>query len=189
MLHPRALLRFAVLAALAALPLAGGGCDRPDDQPALRADLLAAIRSYDTRLEELARRADAVDLRRRALPHDTLDSAPAEHALAQARSAIGDRRGYLTSVRARLAGPGPASSAELQRLLAELRRRLDDGATEAIADLDAAESWVAVAEQQRRQAAPPAAAPAAEPESDPEPAGRSGARRSPPTDSSGAPIR
>lgn len=176
--RPRFLLRFVALAALAWL--AAAGCDKPNDQPVLQQTALATARIYDRRLDELQERADNLERRFRALPGGTLDSAPAEHRFSQARAAIGDRRGYLTGVRARLADK-PGSVGELHALLDEMRVRLDDGVREASDDLAAVESWIATAPLRPRAGAqptpePPAPAP---PRSD------DGAQ----TDSSGAPIR
>jgi hypothetical protein len=170
----RCLVPLALLAALA--------CDRPNDQPRLQAELVATARDYDSRLDELKLRGEAIDRRRLALPHDTLNSAAAEHSLGHARTVIEDQRGYLRTVRARLRDLRPGALAETRALLDELRHRLDDGVTEATAELAAVESWVAIAEQQQRPGAPP-------PEPPPEPARPAGADRARETDASGTPIR
>jgi hypothetical protein len=177
-----------VLVVLAGLGLAAApGCDRPDDRPALQQEVLATAKEYDRRLDELAERADELDHRLASRPHDpphaTLDRAAAEHHLARARSAIQDRRGYLTAVRARLGKPG--SVPELHALVDEMRARLGDGVVEATADLAAVEGWIAAAAQAERGGAQPPAAdpePPAPPESESEDA-------APETDRSGAPIR
>jgi ABC-type transporter Mla subunit MlaD len=174
--------RITALAALAALGLgAGPGCDKPDDRPALQQEVLATAGQYDRRLDQLAERADELAHRlagRRAL-RATLDRAAAEHRLAQARSVIEDRRGYLTSARARLRPPG--SVAELHALVGEMHVRLSDGVVEATADLAAVEGWLAAAAQAERAGAQGAPAePEPEPESPPP---------APETDRSGAPIR
>jgi hypothetical protein len=190
--RPRFLVRLVALAVLAGLLAAVSGCDKPNDQPLLQQEVLATAKDYDRRLDELARRADDIDHRRQALRRATLDSASAEHRLAQARSAIEDRRGYLEAVRARLAGK-PGSVTELRGLLDEMRARLDDGVLEANDDLAAVESWIATAAQsQRADAQPPA------PEPEPPAPVRSTAPAAPTagsddgapeTDSPGAPIR
>jgi len=143
--RPRLLVRLVALAALAWLAAAGPGCDRPSDQPVLHQEALATARDYERRLDDLQQRADEIDHRRQALGRATLDGAAAEHRLAQARSAIEDRRGYLKGVRARLAGGKPGSVAELHGLLGEMRARLDDGILEAGEDLAAVDSWLAAA--------------------------------------------
>lgn len=185
--RPRLLVRLAVLAALAAA--AGPGCDRPDDRPALQQEALATAKDHDRRLDQLAERADELarrlDHHRRELPHATLSSAAAEHALAQARSAIQDRRGYLTGVRARLGKPG--SVPELHALLDEMRVRLSDGLVEATTELAAVDSWLAAQAQAERAGAHPLAA-----EPDPAaalPSGSGSDNGAPETDRSGAPIR
>jgi hypothetical protein len=161
--------------------LAGSGCDRPNDQPALQQEALAIARDYDRRLDELEERAKDIEGRLRTLPGGTLDSAPAEHRFSQARAAIGDRRGYLTGVRARLAGKS-FSVPELHALLDEMRARLDDGVREASDDLAAVESWIATAPLRPRADAQPTP----EPPAPPPPGSDDGA---PETDRSGAPIR
>lgn len=165
------------LAWLAAVP----GCDKPNDQPALQQEVLAIARDYDHRLDALQERADDIELRLRALPGGTLDSAPAEHRFSQARAAIGDRRGYLTGVRARLADK-PRSVGELHALLDEMRARLDDGVRGASDDLAAVESWIATAPLRPRADAQPTPEP-------PAPAHPGSDNGAPETDSSGAPIR
>jgi len=141
----------------------------------MRDEVLATAARFDARFDELRHRAEAVELRRAALPHDTLASASADHSLGQARSVIEDERGYLTTARARL--QKPSTRAELLRLLDEMRSRLEDGITEAGAELSAVESWVAIAT--RGGAPAPPAPPPPEPVDD----------RAPETDRSGAPIR
>jgi hypothetical protein len=183
--RPRLLVRLAVLAALGVA--AGPGCDRPDDRPALQQEALATAKDHDRRLDQLADRADELARRmerhRRELPHATLSSAAAEHSLAQARSAIQDRRGYLTGVRARLGKPG--SVPELHALLDEMRARLSGGLVEATSDLAAVDSWLAAQAQAERAGAHPLAA---EPDPPP-PLSGSGSDDAPETDRSGAPIR
>ena len=187
--RPRPLVRAVALAALAWLGLAaaGPGCDRPSDQPVLQREALATAKDYERRLDDLEQRADEIDHRRQALGRATLDSAAAEHRLAQARSAIEDRRGYLRSVRARLAGK-PGSVAELHGLLGEMRARLDDGILEAGDDLAAVASWLATAARPRAGARP---APDPEPPGAAATAGQTAGsgEDAPETDSSGAPIR
>jgi len=151
-----------------------GACETPPDEPHMRDEALALAARYDERLDELKHRAEAVEQRRAPLPHDTLASASADRDLAQAHSVIEDQRGYLRTVRSRL--QKPSTRAELRRLLDEMRGRLEDGVTEAIADLSAVESWIAIA---TRTGAPGAPRPPPEPVDD----------RAPETDRSGAPIR
>jgi hypothetical protein len=180
--RPRFLVRLVALAVLAWLAAAAApGCDKPNDQPALQQEALATAKDYDRRLDALQERADDLERRLRALPGGTLDSAPAEHRFSQARAAIGDRRGYLTGVRARLADK-PGSIGELHALLDEMHARLDDGIREASDDLAAVESWIATAPLRPRADAQPTP----EPPPPPAPGTDDGA---PETDRSGAPIR
>ncbi len=187
--RPRFLVRLAALAWLG-LATASPGCDKPDDQPVLHQELLATAKDYDRRLDELADRADEIDRRlarrRQELPRVTLDGAAAEHRLAQARSVIADRRGYLTGVRARLTGGTPGSVPELHGLLDEMRARLSDGLLEATADLAAVEGWLAARAQRERAGAQP---PAADSEPAPATSAPGSEDDAPETDSSGAPIR
>jgi hypothetical protein len=184
--RPRLPVRLAALAWLG-LAAAVGGCDRPDDRPVLRQEALVTARDYEHRLDDLQQRTDEIDHRREALRRATLDSAAAEHRLAQARSAIGDRRSYLKGVRARLASK-PGSVAELHGLLDEMRARLDGGILEAGDDLAAVESWLATAAHAQRAGAQPPA-PDPEPPAAPGPAARAGSDEGTETDRSGAPIR
>jgi hypothetical protein len=159
-----------VFAALAA-------CETPQDEPRMRDEALATAASFDVRFDELQHRADEVEHRRAALPHDTLAGASADHSLGRARSVIEDQRGYLRTVRAQL--PKSSPRAELQRLIGEMRRRLEDGVTEAGAELSAVESWVAITTRDGAPGAPRPPPPPPEPVDD----------RAPETDRSGAPIR
>ena len=167
------------LALLAGLGLAAAGCDTPSDLPVLQQEVLATAKDYDRRLDDLQQRADDLDRRCRAMPHDALDAAAAEHDLGQARSVIEDRRGYLRGARTRIAGPS-ATVPALHALLGDLRARLDRGIVEATADLGAVEGWLAGAAQRPRAGAQPPAT---------EPPGPEVDDSAPETDRTGAPIR
>lgn len=167
----------APLAALALVTVLAA-CESPRDEPRMRDEILATAARQDARFDELRHRAEDVEQRRAALPHDSLASASADHSLSQARSVIEDERGYLRTLRTRL--QKPSTRAELQQLLDEMHRRFEDAVTEAVAELSAVESWVALAAQSPAPAAQPP-----EPQEPPEPVDD----RAPETDRSGAPIR
>ena len=130
-----------------------GACETPPDEPRIRDEALALAARFDARFDDLRHRAEAVEQRRAALPHDTLASASADHDLGQARTVIEDHRSYLKTVRVRL--QKPSTRAELRRLLDEMRSRLEDGVTEATADLSAVESWVAIATRETDRSGAP----------------------------------
>jgi hypothetical protein len=180
------LLRSAVLVALLAL-LPAPACDKPDDLPRMKDELLASVNGYQARFDELKRRADAIEPRAHALPKDTA-AASALHTLGLARTAIDQSLGQLSQVpqmvAAWLSSRDPRSL--VQAWLSDQRRELDAVAIEATSELSAVESWTAMAEQ-RAEAPRPAAVPPPDPE--PAPAAPASDDEAPETDASGAPVR
>lgn len=175
-----------VLALAAAVAVLGSACARPDDQPRLRGELTAAAAGYDARLDELKHRAEDLDQRRQSLPHDALDAAAAEHSLGQARLTIENLRSVLKSERTRAAGVRPGGARELSGILDEVRHRLETGITEATSNLEAVESWEAIAARRAQAGAQPHP-PQPEPNEPNEPNESNDDR--PETDRTGAPIR
>jgi hypothetical protein len=144
--HPYRLGLFAMLGLLTA---AAAACDRPSDLPRKHDEILATVRAYQGRFDELKRRADDVEQRDRALPPATLNSAATQHMLAVARTTIDQSRAYTQQVPAMLDSWMKSGDVrELQKLLDAMRERLDNAVIEATSDLDAVESWTALAEQQ-----------------------------------------
>jgi hypothetical protein len=178
-------LRSAVLLALLAQP----ACDKPNDLPRMQDELLASVQGYRARFDELKRRADAIEPRAHALPQDTA-AASALHTLGVARTAIDLSLGQLSQVPQMLpAWLGSKDARSLvQAWLSDKRFQLEAAALEATSELEAVESWTAVAAQ-RAEASRPAAEP-------PDPGPGSTAPdtaatddHAPETDGSGAPIR
>jgi hypothetical protein len=162
--------------------LAGSACSRPDDLRRKHDEVLATAVAYQSRFDELKRRADEIDQRVRALPPATLNSAATQRTLAVVRTTIDQNRAYLRQVPTMtLAWMTSGEVRELQKLLDAMRQRLEDSVIEATSDVAAVESWTALAEQQ--QGSPHA--PAAPPEPVPEPV----VEDRNPTEGSGAPIR
>jgi hypothetical protein len=180
---PRPLLA-TVLALAAAVAVLGSACARPDDQPRLRGELTAAAAGYDARLDELKHRAEDLDHRRQALPHDALDAAAAEHSLGQARLTIENLRSFLRSARTRAAGIKPGGARELSGILDEVRQRLEAGITEATSNLEAVESWEAIAARRAQAGAQPPP-----PQPEPNESNSESNDDRPETDRTGAPIR
>ena len=174
-------------AALLAL-IAASACDKPNDLPRMQDELSASIQSYRARFEALEHRADAIEPRTHALPQDTA-AASALHRLGVARATIDQSLRHLEQVPTML--PAWLSSTDarshLQAWLDDERPKLEDSVVEATSEIEAVESWTAVAEQ--RAGAPQHAAsstPAAEPSP---PTTRANDDPAPETDGSGAPIR
>ena len=160
--------------------LAAAGCEKTNDVPRLEDEALAAVKDYRQRFDELTHRADALGKRGNALPPDTQNSAEVKRTFMQAMSKLEEYHGYLQQAPTLIqAGVKNGNPEELPKLLDNLRDHLEDGVIETTSDLAAVESWIAVAEQRRRDpratAAPSATATV--------PAG------SPPVDGSDAPIR
>lgn len=179
----------AVLVAVAAV--ATSACDKPNDLPRMQDEIAASAASYRSRFDELRRRADAVEPRLRALPQDT-GAAGAQHLLGVARTTIDQGLGHLQQLPTLLPDWLQAKNAPalLRAWLADKRRELEDGVTEASAAITAVESWAAVAEQRTGAPEPPAAAPApAEPVPGAPPPPPTADDREPAADGSGAPIR
>ncbi|HEX7836883.1 MAG TPA: hypothetical protein VF469_05440 [Kofleriaceae bacterium] len=170
-------------AALLAL-IAASACDKPNDLPRMQDELLASVNGYHARFDELKRRADAIEPRTHALPQDTA-AASALHTLGVARTAIDRSLGQLSQVPQMLPAWLAARDArsQLAAWLSDKRRELEAAVLETTSELEAVESWTAVAEQ-RAGAPQPAAAPPPEPEPTPETDDHA-----PEPDGSGAPVR
>lgn len=182
---PRAVL----FTALALAALAAPACDKPNDLPRMQDEVSASVVDHRARFDALKRRAEAVDLRTRALPQD-MAAAAALHTLGLARTAIDQDLAHLQQMPTMLSAW--MSSSEARKLvrtwLDDRRRGLDDDLVEATAELEAVESWTAIAEQRAGSARPGAAAEPQEPQ-EPPPAPPATDDRPPPTDRTGAPIR
>lgn len=157
----------------------------------MEAEIQAIAEAGAARLSDLTDRADAAERARNRLPRALPGAAAAEHRLAQARAAIAEQRGTLATVAPRLRAIPPGSQAPIRALIDELRGRLANGATLAIGDLEAVESWIASAERQPRDAAATAepAAPGTGESQPPTGEQPPGGDRAPETDRSGDPIR
>jgi hypothetical protein len=167
-----------LLTAFAAL-----ACNRPDDLPHKRDEVLAIARTYQGRFDELKQRADELDRRIRAIPAATLNSAAAQHTLALARTTVDQGRARLAQLPAMLeAWLQSGDSRNVQRLFDGLRHQLDDNAIEASSGIAAVESWTALADHHLEAPQAPAA-PVPEPMPEPTTEDRE------PADGSGAPIR
>jgi hypothetical protein len=150
---PHLRLAFAALALAASAGLMA--CDRPDDLPHKRDEVLATARRYDARFEELKHRAEKLTERDRALPPSTPNLAANQHRVGEALTAIEQNRSYLQKVPSDLEGWTKAGNArDLQKLLDALRERMDDGVRSMILDLSEVESWTGLVEQGILQAQP-----------------------------------
>jgi hypothetical protein len=126
----------------------------------------AVAKTYQDEVDDLARRAQATGRRLGALPPDALNNQAVQRTFQEAAGTLARTRNDLKQipVRAR-AGTNPE---EIQKLIADLHEKIGDSVREASSEVAAVESWVAIAEQQRKSGTAPAAAPAAATE---EPAG------------------
>jgi len=170
-------LRSAVLAFV----LAASACDKPNDLPRMQDELAASVKAYRARFDELKRRADAIEPRTHALPQDTA-AASALHTLGVARTTIDQSLSHLQQVPTMLNAKDARSL--LQAWLDDKRHELEAGVIEAASEIEAVESWTAVAEQRAGAPQPAVAAPP-----DPEPTPPMTDDHGPQTDGSGAPIR
>jgi uncharacterized coiled-coil DUF342 family protein len=149
--NPRALVFFLLLALTAA-----SGCEKTNDVPRLRDEVLATTQEYQQRVDELQHRADEIAQRANTLPRDALNSADAQRVFRQALGKLAESRRSLQETH----NAATADSMEaLEKLMDSLRERLEDQVVETTSALAAVESWIATVEQ--RQGAPrtpPAAA-------------------------------
>jgi hypothetical protein len=154
----RALVLFPLLAPLFAV-IAASGCEKTNDVPRLQEEALAIQKTYQERLGELAQRAEVLGKRGNTLPPDAPNSADAQRSYRQAREKLEECHGNLQQVPTRVRAG--TTSEELDKLIDELRERLEACVVETTSELAAVESWIGVTVQ-RQGAAPTApAAPSA----------------------------
>lgn len=132
--------------ALGAL-LAVAGCDKSNDLPHMKEEALAAAKTYQAQVDDLARRAQAIGKRAATLPAQALNSASAQKTYQEAVSVLGRARNDLQQIPVRVQAGTAGKPEELLKLLADLHERTEDAIREAAGGLAAVESWVAITEQ------------------------------------------
>jgi chromosome segregation ATPase len=146
----RALVSFTLLALLAA-----SGCEKTNDVPRLRDEVLATAKDYQQRVDELQHRADEAARRANTLPRDALNSADAQRVFRQALGKLGEARRHLQQAQAAVKSD---SVEELEKLLDSVRERVESEVVETTSEISAVESWIGTVEQRQGAAgAPPAA--------------------------------
>jgi hypothetical protein len=152
-----------LLTALALLVVAAAsGCEKASDVPRLQDEALEVAKAYQSRLDELTRRADAIR--------------PEQLSAVDARSAYGQARGTLDRVRSELRQvpltvrdtAKSGTPEQLQKLIATLREHCESGVIDATSKLAAVESWLAMPEHPG-DGQPPAPSPPEPVPGDPQP--------------------
>lgn len=155
-------------AILAAALLALSGCDKSSDLPRLQDDATATAARYQERIDELNRRVQALGQRAAQVPRDAFDTANAARLYQKARANLDRSRAELRQVPKQIQDAAKAGGvADLRKLNATMRDRLDAALQEAVSSLDAVESWLAVSAQ--RKSPPPAPTARADVHGDPDP--------------------
>ncbi len=153
-----------------AVLLATAGCQKSADLGRMQEETLAVVKTHASELEIEQRRADNLLQRGRQV-----SSAPgvndAGKLLTEARARLEQLRGAAQQAPTAVAAAAKTGDAEeVQKVNDELMATFDDGIAHVRADLDAVESWVAIAESAPKGAQPPAPpAPPAEPATPPAP--------------------
>jgi len=146
----RAFVLFPLLALIAA-----SGCEKTNDVPRLRDEVLATIKNYQQRVDELQHRADEIARRANTLPPDALNSADAQRVFRKALGKLAEARRDLQQTQSSATSN---RREELDKLMDSLRERLEDEVVETTSELAAVESWVATVElRQGAPRTPPAA--------------------------------
>ncbi len=178
--NPRAVinLRAVVPSLLFGLLLAASGCEKSNDVPRLQEDAQATAKRFGERLDDLAERAQAISARGNTLRPDAANSADAQRAYREAVTKLESSRRLLETIPAQ-AKAGSATPEALHKLIDNAHERLEHAVIEINANLDAVESWIAVAldQQGRQPAAPPSAAGGTVPAGAPQPTGADAAIR------------
>jgi hypothetical protein len=136
------------------LALAIVGCEKTNDVPRMQDEAQAVAKTYQDQVDDLARRIQAIGPRVTALAGDALNTASAQRAYQEATTLLTRARNDLRQLPAH--ARESTSADDLQKLIANLHEKIGDSVLEATSDVEAVESWVATAEQQRRAGASPA---------------------------------
>ncbi|MBA3397197.1 MAG: hypothetical protein H0T89_31500 [Deltaproteobacteria bacterium] len=143
---------FALLFALSLALLAlSGGCGKTSDVPHLQEEAVGMIKNYSIRFDDLRRRGEAIMQRGNSLGVSQAEAQVPLQTFGAAMNRLDTLRTRATTATTEinsLAAKG--DRLELQRLSDSLRNELRSGFTEINADLDAVESWIAIAEQRPR---------------------------------------
>jgi hypothetical protein len=139
-----------------AVLLAIAGCQKSADLGRMQEETLAVVKTHASELEVEQRRADNLLQRGRQV-----SSAPgvndAGKLLTEARARLEQLRAAAQQAPTAVAAAAKTGDAEeVQKVNDELIATFDDGIAVVRADLDAVESWVAVAEAAPKSAQPPA---------------------------------
>ena len=137
--------------------IAASGCEKTNDVPRLREEVMATTKDYQQRVDELQHRADETARRANTLPRDALNSADAQRVFRQALSKLGEARRHVQQAQAAVKSD---SVEELEKLLDSVRERVEDEVVEATGQISAVESWIGTVEQRQTAAGAPPAAPA-----------------------------
>lgn len=125
--------------AVSSFLLAGAlvACAKPNDLPHLQDEALAITKSYQVRFDELGERAQQIR-------PEQLTNPEVQRVYQQAAAVIARFRNDLHQIPVRVqAGVKTNEPEELQKLIDELRERLEGGFIEANAELDAVDSQIA----------------------------------------------
>lgn len=135
--------------------------------PAMKAETEGMLKNFQTRFDDLDRRADAIMQRGNAIGVTSPDAANASRLFATAKGKLDQLRGDVANAPAELGKM--KDKLELRKYIDRIEKSLEDGFTEINANFDAVESWITQAEARpqqvsSRQPAVPPPSPSSQPD-------------------------
>jgi hypothetical protein len=152
--------------------LALTACGKANDLPAMKTEAEGIVKNFQTRFEDLNRRADSIMQRGNAIGVTSPDAASASRMFAMAKSKLEQLRGDVNNASGEIAKV--KDKIEMQKYIDRTKNQLEDGYIEINTDFDAVESWITLAEAgpqvaHREPVVPPPAAPDSPPQTPPNP--------------------
>ena len=141
-------------------------CGKANDMPAMRAETEGMMKNFQTRFDDLNRRANAIMQRGNAIGVTSPDAANASRLFAMAKGKLEQLRGDVSAAPTELGKI--KDKLELRRYIDRTEKALENGFTEINADFDAVESWITQAEARPQQISQRPTTPVPPPQPQPE---------------------
>jgi len=133
-----------------------GACDKPNDIPRLQDEITVAAKNFRKRYDDLADRLTAIGRRGDALGKSAETGGEAYKQFHEAKATVDEERRKIDGIPQQVSAASKSGSIEdLQKILDQNNEELEKELTKATWEADAAEAWLAQAEQGANAPEPP----------------------------------